>query len=58
MGEGNALALARESSGRLRHERWRDPAAALDDYAVALQLNPKSDTLHYRRAIAYHVLQN
>jgi hypothetical protein len=57
-GEGNALALARESRGRSRHERWRDPAAPLDGYAVAQQLNPKSDTLHHRRAIAYHASQN
>jgi RNA polymerase sigma factor (sigma-70 family) len=57
-GGADALALAREARGRLRHERQRDPAGALDDYAVALQLNPNSDTLHYRRAIAYHALKN
>lgn len=57
-GKDNALALAREARGRLRHERRRDPAGALEDYAVALRLNPQSDTLHYRRGIAFHALKN
>ncbi len=57
-GQAQALAFAHEARGRLRHERRRDPAAALADYAVALQLSPESDTLHYRRGIAYHALKN
>lgn len=57
-GKDQALAMVREARGRLRHERQRNPAGALEDYAVALQLNPQSQTLHYRRGIAYHSLKN
>lgn len=57
-GMDNALAAAREARGRLRHERRRDPAGALEDYAVALQLNPHSNTLHYRRGIAFNAVKN
>lgn len=57
-GKDNALALAREARGRLRHERRRDPAGALDDYAVALQPNPQSKTLHYRRGIAFNAVKD
>jgi len=57
-GQDHALALARESRGRLRHERRRDPAGALEDFAVALQLNPRSNTLHYRRGIAFNAVKN
>lgn len=57
-GRDNALALAREARGRLRHERRRDPAGALEDYTVALQLNPQSNTLLYRRGIAFNAVKN
>lgn len=57
-GKDDALALAREARGRLRHERRRDPAGALEDYTIALQLNPQSKTLHYRRGIAFNAVKN
>lgn len=57
-GKDNGLALAHEARGRLRHERRRDPAGALDDYAVALQLFPQSNTLRYRRGIAFNAAKN